>query len=354
MDSTLLASQSLHFDRVEYGDPARKACMQKLINDPTRAVNESLRGFALSYPHLVRLSETPRFVARADAPIFGKVTVISGSGSGHEPLNAGYVGRGMLDAACPGDIFTSPTPDQYLAAIQATYGGRGVIFVVKNYAGGVLNTEVAIELAAEKGLAIEPVLVRDDVAIPDPARRRGMGATVLVEKIAGAAAEAGYTVQAVAEVARRASLQARSMGVALTSCTSPIVGRPTFVLPPGQIELGVGIHGEAGRTRVPWSRADNVVDLLLGAVQGDLELRAGERVLAMVSGLGGTPQQELFIVFAHMHKALTAAGIRVERSLVGDYVTSLDMAGAAITLLRLDDELLQLWDAPVWTAALHW
>lgn len=328
--------------------------MQKLINDPARAVTDSLRGFALTYPHLVRLSEAPRFVARVDAPVFGKVTVISGSGSGHEPLNVGYVGRGMLDAACPGDIFTSPTPDQYLAAIQATYGGQGVVCIVKNYAGGVLNTEVAIELAAERGIAIEPVLVRDDVAVPDPSRRRGMGATVLVEKIAGAAAEAGYTLEQVLAVSQRASAQARSMGVALTSCTSPMVGRPTFVLPPGQIEVGVGIHGEAGRRRIPLARADAVVDLLLEAIAGDLEVKAGERVLAMVGGLGGTPQQELYVVYGHLHKALQSAGIRVERSMVGEYVTSLDMAGVAITLLRLDDELLALWDAPVWTPTLRW
>lgn len=335
-------------------EPVRSELMQKLINDPAGAVTDSLRGFALTYPHLVRLNEMPRFMARVDAPVFGKVTLISGSGSGHEPLNAGYVGRGMLDAACPGDIFTSPTPDQYLAAIQATYGGQGVLFVVKNYAGGVLNTEVAIELAGESGIPIEAVLVRDDVAVPEPSRRRGMGATVLVEKIAGAAAEAGYSLAQIAAVSRRASTQARSMGVALSSCTSPMVGRPTFVLPPGQIEVGVGIHGEAGRSRAPLVRSDEVVDLLLDSVVRDLGLAAGERVLAMVSGLGGTPQQELYIVYGHLHKALLALGLRVERALVGDYVTSLDMAGAAITLLRLDDELLRLWDAPVWTAALRW
>lgn len=328
--------------------------MQKLINEPAGAVTDSLRGFALVYPHLVRFNESPRYIARVDAPILGKVTVVSGSGSGHEPLNEGYVGRGMLDAACPGDIFTSPTPDQYMAAMQATHGGRGVLVVVKNYAGGVLNTELAIELAAENGLDIVPVLVRDDVAVPEPSRRRGMGATVLVEKIAGAAAEAGWPLAEVARVAQQASAQSRSMGVALSACTSPTMGRPTFSLPLGQMEVGVGIHGEVGRSRAPIAHADEVVEMILSAVRRDMDLRSGERVLAMVSGLGGTPQQELYIVYGRLHKLLTSLGVKVERALVGDYVTALDMAGAAITLMRLDDELLRLWDAPVHTAALRW
>jgi dihydroxyacetone kinase-like protein len=328
--------------------------MQKLINTPARAVIDSLRGFACAHRSLVRLSEQPRFLARADAPIAGKVTVLSGSGSGHEPLNCGYVGRGMLDAACPGDNFTSPTPDQYLGAIEATYGGQGVVLVVKNYAGGVLNTEVVMELAAERGIPIETVLVSDDVAVPERSRRRGMGAAVLVEKIAGAAAEARYPLAGVVEVARRASAQARSMGVALSSCTSPVMGRPTFRLPEGQMEVGVGIHGEPGRRRVPIMEARAVVDLMLEPITIDLDLQPGDRVLAMVNGLGSTPQQELYIVYGHLHKALEALDVQVERSLVGEYVTSLDMAGAAITLLRLDDELLRLWDAPVWTPTLHW
>ncbi len=328
--------------------------MQKLINTPARAVTDSLRGFACAHRALVRFSESPRFLARADAPIAGKVTVISGSGSGHEPLNGGYVGRGMLDAACPGDNFTSPTPDQYLAAIDATHGGQGVVLVVKNYAGGVLNTEVAMEMTAARGIPVEAVLVSDDVAVPEPSRRRGMGAAVLVAKIAGAAADAGYSLAQVAEVARRTSAQARSLGVALSGCTAPMAGRPTFRLPEGQMEFGVGIHGEPGRQRIPIMEARAVVALMLEAIAADQGLRPGERLLAMVNGLGSTPQQELYIVYGHLHKALETMGVQVERSLVGEYVTSLDMAGAAITLLRLDDELLHLWDAPVWTPTLRW
>jgi dihydroxyacetone kinase-like protein len=260
----------------------------------------------------------------------------------------------MLDAACPGDIFTSPTPDQYLAAIDATHGGRGVVLIVKNYAGGVLNSEMAMELAATRDVELASVLVSDDVAVPEKARRRGLGGAVLVEKIAGAAADAGYLLPEVVEVSLRASAQVRSMGVALSSCTAPMVGRPTFRLPAGTMELGVGIHGEAGRKRIETASADVVVELLLEAVSVDLALRPGERVLAMVTGLGGTPQQELYIVYNHLHRLLQAQGVVVERSLVGEYVTSLDMAGAAVTLLRLDDELLRLWDAPVWTPTLRW
>lgn len=328
--------------------------MQKLINRPANIVVESLRGFALAYSDRVKLHESPTFLARRDAPIEAKVTVISGSGSGHEPLNVGYVGRGMLDAACPGDIFTSPTPDQYLAAVKATHGGHGVVLIVKNYAGGVLNTEVAMEWCEASGIPISSVLVNDDVAVPEPALRRGMGGTVLVAKIAGAAAEAGYTLDQVVQVSRRASANVRSMGVALTSCTSPTLGRPTFTLPAGQMELGVGIHGETGRTRVPIMSADAVVDRLLESVAADLTLRAGERVLAMVSGLGGTPYQELCVAYGRLHDALIGLGVKVERSLVGNFVTSLEMAGAAITLMRLDDEVLALWDAPVWTPVMHW
>lgn len=328
--------------------------MQKLINDPAQAVHEYLRGFALAHARHVTLVESPTFLARTDAPVAGKVTVISGSGSGHEPLNAGYVGRGMLDAACPGAIFTSPTPDQYLAAVAATHGGAGVVLVVKNYAGGVLNTEVVTELLAEEGVPVATVLVRDDVAVPQRERRRGMGAAVLVEKIAGAAAEAGRSLDEVVSIGTRASERCASMGVALSGCTSPMVGYPTFQLPHGQMEMGVGIHGEAGRRRVPIEPADQIVEQLLQPILGDLGLVAGDRVLAMVTGLGGTPQQELYGFYLLLHQALARRRIVAERALAGDFITSLDMAGAAITLMHLDDELLHLWDAPVDTAVLRW
>lgn len=328
--------------------------MQKLINDPANAVTESLIGLQLAHPQLLRIHFDPPIVLRADAPIQGKVAIISGSGSGHEPLNVGYVGQGMLDAACPGEIFTSPTPDQYLAATRAVYGNAGALYVVKNYMGGVLNTEMAVELARDEGYHITTVLVNDDVAVERADNRRGMGAAVLAEKIAGAAAEAGYSLEAVTAFAQRVVQQSRSMGVALSSCTSPVVGRPTFFLPPHHMELGVGIHGEAGRRRLPLDRADAIVRQLVEAILVDLDLRPGDEVLALVSGLGATPQQELYIVFRHMHHLLTAAGLTVARQLVGNYVTSLDMAGCMITVLKLDPDLKAFWDAPVHTPALHW
>jgi dihydroxyacetone kinase-like protein len=328
--------------------------MQKLINNPDDAVKESLVGLQLAHPQLLRVRFDPPVVIRANAPCSGKVAIISGSGSGHEPLNVGYVGKGMLDAACPGAIFTSPTPDQYLAATRAAYGNAGALYVVKNYMGGVLNTEMAVELAREEGFKIATVLVNDDVAVERADNRRGMGAAVLAEKIAGAAAEAGHKLGAVTAFAKRVVEQSRSMGVALTSCTPPTVGRPTFFLPPHHMELGVGIHGEAGRRRLPLARADAIVEQLTEAILVDLALHPGDEVLALVSGLGATPQQELYIVFRHLHKLLNDAGLTVARQLVGNYVTSLDMAGCMITVLKLDTDLKELWDAPVHTPALHW
>lgn len=328
--------------------------MQKLINDPADAVMESLLGLQLAHPQLLRVHFDPPVVMRADAPIPGKVAIISGSGSGHEPLNVGYVGPGMLDAACPGAVFTSPTPDQYLAATYAVCGDAGALYVVKNYMGGVLNTEMAVELARDEGYKIATVLVNDDVAVEKVANRRGMGGAVLVEKIAGAAAESGLSLEAVTRIAQRVAQQTRSMGVALSSCTAPTVGRPTFYLPPHHIELGVGIHGEAGRRRVPLERADVIVEQMVEAILVDLDLCAGSEVLALVSGLGATPQQELYIVFRHLHRLLTSAGLVVARQLVGNYVTSLDMAGCMLTLLKLDPDLKAFWDAPVHTPALRW
>lgn len=328
--------------------------MQKLINDPAEAATESLEGLQLAYPELLRVQYHPHVVMRADAPLAGKVVVISGSGSGHEPLNVGYVGRGMLDAACPGAIFTSPTPDQYLAALHAVYGDAGALFVVKNFTGGVLNTELAMELAAEAGFEVASVLIHDDVALEAVTNRRGMGAAVFVEKIAGAAAEAGQDFARVQAVARRAADQTRSMGVALSSCTPPGIGRPTFELPRDYMEIGVGIHGEPGRKRAPLARADAIAAKLVEPIVEDLALAPGDRVLAMVSGLGGTPVQELYIVYRYLHRFLTQREIDVPRRLVGNYVTSLDMAGCIVTLLKLDDELLSLWDAPVETPALKW
>lgn len=328
--------------------------MQKLINDPADAVTESLHGLQLAHPQLLRVQFDPPVVFRADAPIKGKVAIISGSGSGHEPLNVGYVGQGMLDAACPGAVFTSPTPDQYLSATRAVYSDAGALYVVKNYMGGVLNTEIAVELAREEGFRINTVLVNDDVAVEKISNRRGMGGAVLVEKIAGAAAEKGYSLEAVTSIAQRVVEQTRSIGVALSSCTSPLVGRPTFYLPPHHMEFGVGIHGEAGCRRAPLARADVIVEQLADTILRDLTLAPGSEVLTLVSGLGATPQQELYIVFRRLHQILTAAGLVVARQLVGNYVTSLDMAGCMLTLLKLDPDLKVLWDAPVHTPALYW
>jgi phosphoenolpyruvate---glycerone phosphotransferase subunit DhaK len=328
--------------------------MHKLINHPSNAAIESLEGFELAYNHLLRVQYSPNYICRKDAPVMGKVAIVSGSGSGHEPLNVGYVGQGMLDAACPGAIFTSPTPYQYLAATRAVQGGAGVLYVVKNYMGGVLNTEMAIEMAVEEGIEVASVLIHDDVAVDLDANRRGTGATILVEKIAGAAAEAGMPLAKVTEVAQRVSSQTRSMGVALTSCVAPAMGRPTFQLPDGQIEVGVGIHGEPGRRRASMTKADEVVDMLVAPILHDLKLQPTDKVLALVSGLGGTPQHELFIVYRHLYHLLERHSIHVQRSLVGNYITSLDMAGCILTLMRLDAELLALWDAPVRTPALWW
>ncbi|MFN2201480.1 MAG: dihydroxyacetone kinase subunit DhaK [Caldilineaceae bacterium] len=328
--------------------------MRKMINDPSDVALESLQGFELTYPELVRVQYHPQVVIRKDAPVAGKVSVISGSGSGHEPLNVGYVGKGMLDAACPGAVFTSPTPDQLLAATQAVYGGCGALYVIKNYAGGVLNAEMALELTQEEGFLARSVFIRDDVSTDEVENRRGMGAAIFVEKIAGAAAEAGLSLDEVTSVATRASEQSRSMGVAVSSCTSPSVGHPTFSLPGNEMEVGVGIHGEQGRYRRPLTNASEIAEIVLGPIVSDLELCGGENVLVMVSGLGASPRQEINIIYRYVHKLLTERGIVVQRQLVGNYITSLDMAGCTITVMRLDDELLELWDAPVNTPTLRW
>lgn len=328
--------------------------MQKLINHPGDTVTESLQGLEFAHKNLLRVCYDPRFIYRADAPIANKVAIVSGSGSGHEPLNVGYVGFGMLDAACLGDVFTSPTVEQYIAATKKVEGNAGVLYVMKNHAGGVLNMEMAMEFVVEEGIEVDSVLVNDDVAVDTVSQRRGLGAAIMVEKIAGAAAESGRSLKQVAEIARRVNHQARSMGVALTSCISPNVGYPAFELPEDQMEFGVGIHGERGRRRMPLREADDVVEQLLQPIIDDLGLSNGDHVLTLVSGLGGTPQQELYIVYRSLHQILEAHGIQIEQQLIGNYITSLEMAGCALTLLRIDPELLTLWDAPVHTPTLWW
>jgi phosphoenolpyruvate---glycerone phosphotransferase subunit DhaK len=331
--------------------------MKKFLNDPADVVRESLTGLAAAHADLLRYDDAAQIVVRADAPSRGKVALVSGGGSGHEPLHGGFVGRGMLDAACPGEVFTSPVPDQMLAATQAVDGGAGVIHIVKNYTGDVMNFKLAAEDAADEGITVESVLVDDDVAVEDSlytAGRRGVGATVLVEKLAGAAAERGDDLAAVAAVARRVDERARSFGVALSSCTPPAAGKPIFDLPDGQIELGIGIHGEPGRRREAIRSAREIAEVMLEATLSDLKPSAGARVLPFVNGMGGTPLMELYLLYGEVDRQLREAGLEPVRNLVGNYITSLEMAGASLTLLELDDELVTLWDAPVHTAALRW
>jgi len=331
--------------------------MRKFINDPEMVVKQSLAGLAAAHPDLVRYDAEAQILVRPSAPQQGKVALISGGGSGHEPLHGGFVGKGMLDAACPGEVFTSPVPDQMLAATRAVNGGAGVIHIVKNYTGDVLNFKMAADEAADDGIAVETVVVDDDVAVQDSlytAGRRGVGATVLLEKIAGAAAERGDPVASVAAVARQVNERARSFGVALSSCVPPASGSPIFDLPEGEIELGVGIHGEPGRRRAPWMRASEIASVMVEAVLTDLKPQSGSKVLAFVNGMGGTPLLELYLLFGEIEHLLRDAGLTVSRNLVGSYITSLEMAGASLTLLELSDELTTLWDAPVHTAALRW
>ena len=331
--------------------------MKKLINDPADVVSEALRGIAAAHPDL-RVDHQHKIIYRGDAPVPGKVGLISGGGSGHEPLHGGFVGAGMLDAACAGEVFTSPVPDQLLEATKGVDSGAGVLHIVKNYTGDVMNFEMAAELAAaETGVDVVSVVTDDDVAVQDSlytAGRRGVGVTVLLEKIAGAAAEQGRSLVEVADVARRVNANGRSMGMALTSCAVPAAGKPTFDLPETEMEIGIGIHGEPGRHRVPLAPARQVAEYLLDPMLGDLDFAGGDGVIAFVNGMGGTPLIELYLMYHEVVTILDKAGVRVARSLVGSYITSLEMAGCSVTLLRVDDELLRLWDAPVRTPALRW
>ncbi|MFS1303846.1 dihydroxyacetone kinase subunit DhaK [Streptosporangium longisporum] len=328
--------------------------MKKLINDAGTVVPDALRGVAAAHPGL-RVDVDNQIVFRASGPRTGKVGLVSGGGSGHEPLHGGFVGYGMLDAACAGEVFTSPVPDQMIEATSAVDGGAGVLHIVKNYTGDVLNFRMAAELSAEEGVRVESVLVDDDVAVRDSlytAGRRGTGATLFVEKIAGALAETGAPLAEVARVAREVNARSRSFGIALSSCTTPAAGRPTFELSDTEVELGIGIHGEPGRTRSALRPARELVDLAMDALHEDLPL-SGD-LLVMVNGMGGTPLIELYIAYAAVADHLAGRGARAARCLVGNYVTSLDMQGFSVSVCRLDDELTGLWDAPVETPALRW
>lgn len=327
--------------------------MKKLMNDVGDVLKESLRGFGAAHSDLVSVSLEPMYVTRKGGATPGKVAVISGGGSGHEPLHAGFVGHGMLDAACPGQIFTSPTPDQMLAAAQAVNGGAGVLFIVKNYSGDVMNFEMAGEMIDGP---VETVLTNDDVAVESSLHsqgRRGVAATVVVEKMVGAAAEKGAELGACKALGERINAASGTMGVALTSCTVPEAAKPTFELGENEMEIGIGIHGEPGRRRVPMMAADAIAEEVIGAICEDIKPGPGEEVLLLVNGMGGTPLLELYGMYDAAARRCDKRGLRIGRSLVGNYCTSLEMAGCSMTLTKLDDEMKAMWDAPVHTAALR-
>lgn len=354
--------------------------MKKLINAVDDVVSEQLEGLALAHSDVLKVHTNPNFVYRADAPVKGKVALVSGGGSGHEPMHGGFVGMGMLDAACPGEVFTSPTPDQMYEAAKAVNSGAGVLFIVKNYTGDVLNFETAAELAQADGVKVHSVLIDDDAAVKDSlytAGRRGVGTTVLAEKITGAAAEAGYDLKKCADLCRKVDTYGRSMGIALTSCTVPAKGSPTFDLGDNEFEFGIGIHGEPGRQRLPMKTVDEITEMMTMAIvtDGDYSrtvreqnangewadlkltspaLKKGDSVIAFVNGMGGTPLSELYAAYRKLTKVLEANGLKIARNLIGPYITSLEMAGMSITLLKTDDEILKFWDAPVKTPGLRW
>jgi len=329
--------------------------MKKLINAPEDVLIESLRGVAAAHPELSVDFEN-RVTSRGTPKADGKVALISGGGSGHEPLHGGFVGLGMLDAACAGEVFTSPTPDQMQAATLAVNRGGGVLHIVKNYTGDVMNFEMAAELAAADGVQVATIVTDDDVAVQDStwtAGRRGVGVTVLLEKIVGAAAEEGRDLASVLAIAEKVNAGGRSMGMALTSCTVPAAGKPTFDLPDDQMEIGIGIHGEPGRHRVPLAPAREIAEQLVEPILADLDFTTGPTIV-MLNGMGGSPLIELYLMYGEVAALLEKAGVTVARSLVGNYITSLDMAGCSVTVLKADDELLRLWDAPVSTPGLRW
>lgn len=355
--------------------------MKKLINKPEDFVRESLEGMAVAHADLIKVNFDPTFVYRADAPVLGKVAIISGGGSGHEPMHAGFVGMGMLDAACPGEVFTSPTPDQMLEAAKSVDGGTGILYIVKNYSGDVMNFEMAMELAQSEGIKALNILIDDDVAVKDSLYtqgRRGVGTTILAEKICGAAAHRGYSLQKVADLCRRVNLNGRSMGIALSSCTIPMRMTPTFNLGDGEMEVGIGIHGEPGRKRMDLKPANEITSILTLSILEDcaytrtvrewdiesskwvdLELvnqpfRKGDNLLAFVNSMGGTPISELYIIYRKLAEICEKRGMPIVRNLIGPYITSLEMQGCSITLLKLDDEMIELWDAPVKTPSWRW
>ena len=331
--------------------------MKKLINAPDDVVADALRGMEAAHSDRLRISYEPYLVVRADAPVKGKVGLISGGGSGHEPMHGGFVGPGMLDAACPGAVFTSPTPDQMAEATKAVDGGAGVLHIVKNYTGDVMNFDMAAELTGAEGVEVESVLTNDDVAVEDSlytAGRRGVGITVVLEKICGGAADDGRSLAEVAELGRRVNANGRSMGMALTPCITPASGSPSFELGEDEVEIGIGIHGEPGRFREKIGPASQIAERLMTPIVEDLPFSSGDRVLAFMNGMGGTPLIELYLMYGEVARLAQEHGLKIERNLIGNYITSLEMQGCSITLLKLDDEMVRYWDAPVNTPGLRW
>ncbi len=355
--------------------------MKKLINNPEHVLREQLEGMAAAHPDLLKVHFEPTFIYRADAPVKNKVAVISGGGSGHEPMHGGFVGHGMLDAACPGEIFTSPTPDQMFEAAGKVHGGAGVLYIVKNYTGDVMNFEMAADMVREEGLTVQNVIIDDDVAVQDSlytAGRRGVGTTVLAEKIVGAAAEAGYDLKKLADLCRRVNTNGRSMGMALTPCITPTSGKPSFELADNEIEIGIGIHGEPGITRSEIKPADEIVEEMTLTIiedkpytrylrewdedkgdwieveRTDPSYKEGDTVIVFVNSMGGTPVSELYGVYRKVAEICSKKGMKISRNLIGPYITSIEMQGCSITLLKADDEMIRLFDAPVKTPALKW
>jgi dihydroxyacetone kinase-like protein len=355
--------------------------MKKLINAVEDVVSEQLQGMALAHPDLIKVHYGPNFITRADAPVAGKVALISGGGSGHEPMHGGFVGQGMLDGACPGEVFTSPTPDQMYECAKAVNSGAGVLFIVKNYTGDVLNFETAAELAHADGIPVQSILIDDDVAVKDSlytAGRRGVGTTVIAEKIVGGAAEAGYNLDQCADLCRKVNSYGRSIGIALTSCTVPAAGKPTFELGENEMEFGIGIHGEPGQKRMAMATADEITDMMTNEILNDgaysrtvrewdrengewvdreivdEPFKTGDQVIAFINSMGGTPVSELYAVYRKVADVCNAKGITIARNLIGPYITSLEMQGISITLVKADAEMLRFWDAPVLTPGLRW
>ncbi len=331
--------------------------MKKLINSPQEVVREALEGMEAAHGDRLRINYEPPFIARKDAPVKGKVALVSGGGSGHEPMHGGYVGKGMLDAACPGQVFTSPTPDQMYEASKAVNGGAGILHIVKNYTGDIMNFELAAEMLQADGIKVETVLTDDDVAVENSlytAGRRGVGLTVLMEKLLGAAAAQHATLADIKKLGELIRGTGRSMGMALTPCTVPHAGKPSFELPEDALELGIGIHGEPGRRRGKFAPADQLAEMLMEPIIRDLPYKKGDDVLLFVNGMGGTPLIELYIIYRKAAQIAQQHGLTIVRNLVGPYITSLEMAGTSITLLKMNDQLCKLWDAPVDTPALRW